>query len=94
MPSVANRVRLFIIDDLRWGGTVDELPDDLPLIQAGVLDSLGILMLVQFLESTYDISIDDDDVRPAHLGSLANIERYVESKSTAASPAFTEFGRQ
>jgi acyl carrier protein len=94
MPSVANQVRRFIIDDLRWGGTADELPDDLPLIKAGVLDSLGILMLVQFLESTYDIVIDDGDVTPTHLGSLASIERYVESKSTAAGPAPTEFSRQ
>ena len=94
MPSVANRVRRFIIDDLGWGGTADELPDDLPLIKAGVLDSLGILMLVQFLESTYGIVIDDGDIKPTHLGSLASIERYVESQRTAAGPALTEFSRQ
>lgn len=94
MPSVANRVRRFILDDLGWEGTADELPDDLPLIKAGVLDSLGILMLVQFLESTYDIVIDDGDVVPKHLGSLASIERYVESKSTTAGPAPAEFSRQ
>jgi acyl carrier protein len=94
MPSVANQVRRFIIDDLGWGGAADELLDDLPLIKAGVLDSLGILMLVQFLESTYGIVIDDGDIKPTHLGSLAGIERYVESKRTAAGPALTEFSRQ
>ncbi len=94
MPSVANRVRRYIIDDLGWGGTADELPDDLPLIKAGILDSLGILMLVHFLESTYGIAIDDGDIKPTHLGSLASIERYVESQRAATGPALTEFSRQ
>ena len=80
MLSVADRVRHFIIDDLAWEGTVDELLDDLPLIRAGVLDSLGILMLVQFLESTYDIVIDDGDITSAHLGCLSSVERYVKSR--------------
>ena len=94
MPSVADRVRRFIIDDLGWGGTADQLPDDLPLIRTGVLDSLGILMLVQFLESTYDIVIDDGDITRVHLGSLASIQRYVEaSKSNEAGSDLTEFGR-
>lgn len=94
MSSVADRVRRFIIDDLGWAGAADELPDDLPLIKGGVLDSLGILMLIQFLESTYDIIIDDGDVKSAHLGSLTGIERYVASKSTATSPVLTESSRQ
>jgi acyl carrier protein len=81
MLSVAERVRRLIIDDLGWEGSADELLDDLPLIKEGVLDSLGILTLVQFLESNYDIVIDDGDISAVHLGCLASIERYVESRS-------------
>jgi acyl carrier protein len=94
MPSVADRVRRFIIDDLGWEGTADELPGDLPLIRAGVLDSLAVLMLVQFLESTYGIVIDDGEVTPAHLGTLAGIEGYMAAKRAAAGLVPTEFSRQ
>lgn len=80
MLSVADRVRRFIIDDLAWEGSADELLDDLPLINAGVLDSLGMLMLVQFLESNYDVVIEDGDITAAHLGCLASIEQYVKSR--------------
>jgi hypothetical protein len=38
-------------------------------------------MLVQFLESNYDVIIDDSDITAMHLGCLASIERYVESRS-------------
>jgi acyl carrier protein len=93
MQSVAERVRRFIIDDLGWDGAADELTDDLPLIRAGALDSIGILTLVQFLESNYRIIIDDDEIVSVHLGSLASIERLVQSKKSSPSPQSPEFSR-
>lgn len=81
MQSVTDRVRYFIVDDLGWGDA-GQLTDELPLIRSGVLDSLGILTLVEFLESTYHIMIEDSDIIPAHLGSLASIEQFVKSKSS------------
>jgi len=82
MNSVADQVRCFIVDNLGWEGSVDQLTDDLQLIQAGVLASLGILTLVEFLESRYHITVADSEIVPAHLGSLSEIERFVKSKST------------
>lgn len=80
MQKVADRVRQFIVDDLGWEGSADVLSVDLPLIQSGVLDSLGILTLVEFLESNYDITVEDSEIVSTHLGSLASIERYVRGK--------------
>ena len=81
MQSIPDRVRGFIVDNLGWEDA-DQLTDDLPLIQAGVLDSLGILTLVEFLESNYHIRIEDSEIIPANLGSLASIEQLVKSKSS------------
>ena len=80
MENITERVRRFIIDDLGWEGTPGELTADLPLIAAGVLDSIGILTMVQFLESHYGILIEDSEIISSHLASLASIDRYVQSK--------------
>lgn len=81
MQTVADRVRQFIMDDLGWEGSIDLLTDDLELIHSGVLDSLGIVTLVEFLESTYNIIVEDNEIISAHLGNLASIERYVRRKA-------------
>jgi acyl carrier protein len=73
-------VRGFIITDLGWTGTADQLTDDLLLIDEGALDSLGIVNLVSFLESSYGITVEDNEIVPANLGSLTSIERYVGQK--------------
>jgi acyl carrier protein len=77
LPEVADRVRRFIIDDLGWGGRPAHLTAELALIDEQVVDSLGILTLVGFLESEYGIEVADREITPAHLGTLAGIERYV-----------------
>jgi acyl carrier protein len=84
MTDVAERVRSFIIDDLGWEGTPDQLTDDLPLIHEGVLDSLGILTLVTFLESAYGMDVEDSEILPANLGTIGSIERYVLAKKGSA----------
>jgi acyl carrier protein len=78
---VTQRVRRFIIDELGWEGAAEELTDDLLLIQEGALDSIGIVSLTSFLESYYGILMEDSEIVPANLGSLASIERYVQAKN-------------
>jgi acyl carrier protein len=80
MLGVADEVRIFIVHDLGWNGGPEQVTDDLPLIREGGLDSLGILNLVEFLESSYDIAIDDSEIVPEHFGSITDIEKFVLSK--------------
>jgi acyl carrier protein len=80
VDSVTERVRGFIITDLGWTGTPEQLTNDLLLIDEGALDSLGIVNLVSFLESSYGITVEDHEIVPSNLGSLTSIERYVLAK--------------
>lgn len=78
--SIENRLRSFIVDELQWSGRPEELTDDYPLIQRGVVDSLGIFSMVSFVESEYGIEVEDEELVPEHFGSIAGIARLVGSK--------------
>lgn len=80
MSEVADRIRWFIAEDIGWEGDPGRLTDDLPLIDERVLDSIGILRMVTFLEKEYGIEVEDADVTPDRMGTLAGIDRYVQSK--------------
>ena len=43
----------------------------------GVLDSLGLLRLVLFVESTFNVNVPDDDVVPEHFATLDALTEYV-----------------
>ncbi|MEU6073981.1 acyl carrier protein [Micromonospora sp. NPDC047074] len=80
MAAIADRVRNFVVHDLNWSGDPAQLTEDFPLIDERVVDSLGLLGMVSFLESEFGISVDDTEITPTHFGTLGSIERYVADK--------------
>lgn len=78
------QIRGFVVDELRWDGPRSELTDDLPLIENHVVDSMGLLRLVSWLETTFGISVEDQDVVPANFGSIRQIAELVASKRRTA----------
>jgi acyl carrier protein len=61
------------------GGKV-ELTPEISLLESGIMDSTGILELVLFLEEHFSIKIEDEDIVPENLDSIANILAYLDKK--------------
>ncbi|MFN2390162.1 MAG: acyl carrier protein [Actinomycetota bacterium] len=80
--GIEDRVRRFLIEDLHYAGPADELTSDHDLIESRVIDSLGIFQIVSFLESEYGVEIDDEDLLPENFGTLGEIARLVESRTS------------
>lgn len=80
MNDVAQTISSFVTDSLLLGRKVD-LRGTRSFLDAGIIDSTGVLELVHFLEETYGISVDDAEMIPANLDSLDNLVRYVERKT-------------
>ena len=57
------------------------LSDDLPLLESGIIDSLGVLDVVGFLEQTFSIKIDDEDLTPDNFGNIKSMVSFVQNKS-------------
>jgi acyl carrier protein len=53
------------------------------LLEKEVVDSLGIFKIISFLETTYDIEIDDDDLVPDNFESIEKISGLVTGKVDA-----------
>ncbi len=56
------------------------MPGSASLIEAGIIDSTGVLELVGFLEETYDIEITDSELVPENLDSIDKVVRFVGAK--------------
>jgi len=51
-----------------------------PLLESGIIDSLGVLDVVSFLESEFKITINDDDLTPENFQNIAQITAFVQKK--------------
>lgn len=80
MTDVEKKVRSFIEDNFLFREDRAGLSDSESLLDAGLIDSTGILELVAFLESEFAIQMADADIVPANLDSIKAIVAYVEGK--------------
>lgn len=78
--SIANDVLGFIRTQLSVD--VPEIALDSNLWSEGYLDSTAILELILWLESSYNITIQNEELVPENFATLRNIEEFVQRKST------------
>jgi acyl carrier protein len=74
---VREQIRGFIRDSF----LVDEFTDDDSFLGSGLIDSLGILQLVSFVETQYAIAVADTDLTPDNFDSVARLAAYVERRN-------------
>jgi acyl carrier protein len=51
---------------------------DTPLLEQGLLDSLGLMKLVAFLERHYEIVVPDEEMTPSNFRTLTAIRKLIE----------------
>lgn len=83
MNDTVNQIRTFIVDNFLFGDG-SSLTNDISFLDSGVIDSTGILELVNFLEETYQIKIQDNELVPDNFDSVLKIAKYLETKRTCA----------
>jgi acyl carrier protein len=73
-------LRSFLAENFLLGEEFRGLPGSASLIEAGIIDSTGVLELVGFLEEAYEIEITDSELVPENLDSIDNVVRFVGAK--------------
>lgn len=81
--QVRTRIQGFIVDNYLFGDDSRQPADHTSLLESGILDSTGILELIQFLESDFGVEVLDTETVPDNLGSVDNLTRYVLAKRGA-----------
>lgn len=75
-----NVIRRYVVENFLLGHD-GGLSDEASLLDAGVIDSTGVLQLVAFIEERFGIEVADEDLVPANLDSIANIARFVAQRA-------------
>ena len=78
--SIRENIRSFIVDNFLFGEDLG-LKDDSSILDGGFLDSTGIMHLVAYLEETYSVRIEDEELVPENLDSLDKIAAFLETKA-------------
>ena len=79
-------IRRFIVRQLMYRNDESILQYDDPLVESGILDSLGITDLVSFLEEEFGISIALELLIPQNFATIQTISNFVEESKSESRP--------
>jgi acyl carrier protein len=77
------KIKTFIVEEFMPDVTVDDLDSDYDLLEGGVVDSLGLLKVVAWLETEFDIGVDDAELGPESFRTVDAIKAFVDQARNA-----------
>ena len=77
--SDAEQSILQFLDEMQLEGAI--IRPDTRLMEDGLIDSIGLVRLIQFIEERFGISIPDGDVTPELFASPADLAAYVQARA-------------
>ena len=78
MNEIEHDVREFISENFILDG--ERLEADASLTRRGVLDSMGVLELIMFVEERFGVKVPDEDTVPENFDSIERIVRYLDER--------------
>jgi acyl carrier protein len=78
--SIKPRIRQFVLDHFPLARKQSVIEDDSPLLDGGIIDSLGVLELVHFIEEAFEIMIADEDLLAENFESITSMAAFVRRK--------------
>lgn len=77
-------LRGFIAAELYKEGKPEDLTPDYPLFEHKIVDSLGLLTVISFMETQFGIVVDDDELSPENFETIGAMAKLVERKRAPA----------
>ena len=78
--DIKNIVKQFIKKNFLFSDKKDNIDENMSLYENRIVDSTGVLEVVDFLEETFGIKIEDDELVPDNLDSIKKISKFIHKK--------------
>ena len=85
--AVKAKIRGFIIENYLGRASGIDLKDDDSFLKKGIIDSIGVIELTQFVQQEYPIKIEVKEIVPANFDTVNNLEAYIMRKLAAGGAA-------
>jgi acyl carrier protein len=81
MNQPISQIRSFIFENFLFDADESSLGNDDSFLEQGIIDSTGVLELVDWLEATFAIKVLDEELIPENLDSVNKLAEFIGKKS-------------
>ncbi len=80
MQIILEKLEKVLLTEIAADSGKKSLDSDEDLLEHGMLDSMGIMKLIIYLEETFSIKVEDEEIIPDNFQTLNSMVRYLERK--------------
>ena len=78
--EIEQKIKTYIAWNLIFSGDEFKYPEDASFLEEGIVDSLGVMELVSFVEDQFGVGVDDQDITPENFDSVTRLAAYIRRK--------------
>ena len=80
MTTNIPKIRAFIFENFLFDAEEDVLQNEASFLEQGIIDSTGVLELVDWLEEEFDMTVEDEELVPENLDSVILLAAFIARK--------------
>lgn len=81
MSDNTQRIRDFIFENFLFDADQSALQNNTSFLEEGIIDSTGILEVIDWLEETFGMQVEDEEMIPGNLDSVDNLAAFIIKKT-------------
>ena len=80
LGNIETVLKEFIAEEFMFDRPSSDLSNDMSLIQEGIIDSLGIFMLVSFIDNQFGVKVEPEDVVLDNFETITKIKDLINAR--------------
>jgi acyl carrier protein len=82
LMTIESQIKEYIARNLLFSDNGFPYPDDASFLEEGIVDSVGVMELVAFVEEKFGLKIEDTDVTPDNFDSVDKLAAFIRRKTS------------
>lgn len=82
-PDIKTQIRQFVLSNFLLGQADAGLKDGESFLESGIVDSTGVLEIVEYIQENWGVKVEDEEMVPENLDSIDNLVRFIGRKLPA-----------
>ena len=78
--TIEDQIKQYVAENFLFSDDGYTLPEEASFLEEGIVDSTGVLELILFVEETYDVTVDNEDVLPENFDSVTRLAAFIRRK--------------
>ena len=83
LMDIQEKLKNYLLMELAADLGIESLSAEDDLLEQGIIDSMGIMNVIAFIEEQFEIAVEDQEIVPENFQTIKNMEQFIGQKQQA-----------